>query len=263
MGEPYAVLNLPGIKDWAPRRRTIGFSIHHTVTRPPADDPDAEIASILAVHNYHAGLGWGGHGYHAAGFESGRWYLINANMNLPRAGVANRNHELYHIVAYGIYTYSVPPGGMLHAISSALNHAKGVYGDLPHAGHREWAVAGYETGCPGEKFEQWVPYLGDEGGDEDMPDPRLSDSDIEDLKYLMRRNSRDGTWYPDWEDLRQLAHDTAAVRDSHSKAIAELGVMVNDLKNQDMTPDEIEARILEIEETLKRSGELYANLGGR
>jgi hypothetical protein len=166
MGNPYRVLNLPGI-GWPDRRETTDFSIHHTVTRPPADDPAAELDSIMAVHNYHRDvMAFGGHGYHAACFESGRWWLVNANTDIARAGVGNRNTKLYHIAAYGTYSNSVPPDGMLYALSSALEFARDRYGDKPWGGHRDYMLPGFETTCPGNKWQEWVPTLGQE--EEDM-----------------------------------------------------------------------------------------------
>lgn len=171
MGNPYQTLNLPGLDalEWWDRATTDTFSVHHTVTQPPANNIGAELASIMAVHAYHRDPNpainkgpWGGHGYHAACFNSGRWWRVNANDKIPRAGVAHHNHHVLHIACYDTLTNKLPEDGMIEAVNSAIDFYRDEFGDCQILAHRQMITPGYETSCPGDVWQQWVPFLGEE-----------------------------------------------------------------------------------------------------
>lgn len=131
-------------------KRPLGIAIHHTVT------PNVEFATygdkvnfVKAIDDYHYRQGWGGFGYHFIVFPDGEWFQCQP-FGRGRAHVAGRNHELYGVVLAGTFT-SVEPGyrqlfGVITACSYIVEQA-GV--ELPVAGHRDWALPGWETACPG------------------------------------------------------------------------------------------------------------------
>lgn len=121
----------------------IGTAIHHSVTFMHTEATESqELNHIRAIDNYHLSLGYGGFGYHAAAFPSGRAYLCGDGQ---RAHVEGRNHQLYGIVAIGNFVDALPTPAQLDAIRSLI-----VYPELPVKGHNEWALPGKGTACAGQ-----------------------------------------------------------------------------------------------------------------
>lgn len=158
-----AIMDFPSLTSaagWPRRTWTIGFSLHHTVTPfVPSDfnangirDADDEIEALRQINAYHLTLDFGGMGYHALCFASGRWYKSGLDPFVARAGVKDRNHELYHIAAIGDYSQVTPAALLQQALSEAIVDAIEQLGDHPFAGHRYYALPGSGTACPGDAF---------------------------------------------------------------------------------------------------------------
>lgn len=173
-----AILSLPSLTSAFPsaypaRTHTIGIAVHHT-TGPgwpervnPGDikNIDDELAYLMAIHNYHANpqydpqgnvlkSAWGGLGYHAAAFPSGRWYLSHENLLLQRAGVASRNFEIISVVMVGNFSDKAPGFLQQEGCAEAIAYIIEELGDLSFQGHRDWALPGHGTACPGDAYYQ-------------------------------------------------------------------------------------------------------------
>lgn len=128
----------------------IGFAVHHSVTTMPANATEAdERLHIQTIDRYHASLGWGGFGYTAVAFPSGRSYQCG-DLDSQRAHVKGRNHELIGVVAIGTFTDKLPAEPQLNAIAECLSAFRGAFGSLPVKGHSAWALPGEGTACPGQ-----------------------------------------------------------------------------------------------------------------
>jgi len=126
----------------------IGIAIHHTVTRMRPDASEAqERTHIKIIDQYHLDQGFGGFGYHAIVFPSGRSYECG-NIDLARAHVAQRNHQLIGVALVGDFSNSLPEILQLEELGNVLN-AIDPSETLPIHGHKHWAVAGWGTECPG------------------------------------------------------------------------------------------------------------------
>lgn len=131
----------------------IGVAIHYTVTDPngPAT-PDAEAteaqerAHIRAIDQYHVSLDYGGFAYNGIAFASGRAYYCGRGR---RAHVALRNHELRGYVFCGTFTDEQPTDAAFGAMRELLQADRDQFGPKPIKGHREWALPGHGTACPG------------------------------------------------------------------------------------------------------------------
>lgn len=131
-------------------QNVIGFVVHHSVTAMPANASEAaERQHIQVIDRYHLSLGWGGFGYHACAFPSGRAYMCG-DLNSQRAHVKGRNHELIGVVAVGTFTDALPGQPQMSAIQECLNEFRKPYGGLPARGHGQWALPGEGTACPGQ-----------------------------------------------------------------------------------------------------------------
>ncbi len=132
---------------FAPLGNVLGIALHHTVTTisPLASEAEEE-AHARAIDSYHAGKKWGGIGYHYLVFPSGRAYRVGWGQ---RAHVANRNHELIGIAWVGDLSARVPGEIEIAAAAECVADAwRRIGREVPCRGHREWAVAGWETACP-------------------------------------------------------------------------------------------------------------------
>jgi len=149
----------------AQRVRTIGFSWNHSVGQTEFPDRNAngttmdeEIAHIKAINDYHIRQNYGGFGYTAIGFTSGRVYAAGDGLG-QRAHVAYRNHELEGFCLAGTFTTADVPLGLVLGAGRWLYAKRQQYGDLPSKGHGQWAVPGWETSCPGEGGLRAIPNI--------------------------------------------------------------------------------------------------------
>lgn len=149
-------------------RRTVdqitGIALHHDAAFFDGRDKnfngtteDEEKARILAVHRLHTQTnGWAGIGYHLYVFPSGRMWHVG-DLLTSRAHVYKRNPGLVGIVAAGDFSSVAPTIGTLLAYANAIDAVnRQLRKPLVYKGHREWAIPGGETACPGDTFQQWI-----------------------------------------------------------------------------------------------------------
>lgn len=84
-------------------------------------------------------------------------YQMNPH-NMQAAGVANRNHECYHVCAATNFT-GFPSADWLEASAQALADAQLRYPLAKIVGHTEIATPGNGTTCPGALWSAWKPDL--------------------------------------------------------------------------------------------------------
>lgn len=143
----------------APMGTVIGHAVHHTVTTMAATATEAqERAHIRAIDRGHVPT-LGLFAYHMAVFPSGRAYLCG-HLSGQRAHVAKRNHELAGVVLVGDFSSGLPTAAQWSGLREALLLMRQVYPDKPIRGHREWALPGEGTVCPGQVVPRnWEAFL--------------------------------------------------------------------------------------------------------
>lgn len=135
---------------------TIGIGVHHSVGNSAVQDEAGERATIRAIDLQHVGQGFGGFGYHYIVFPSGRAYFCGGGQ---RAHVAGRNHELIGVVLSGTFTAVQPTEAAMSGLREVLLHLRAEW-DIPVKGHREWALPGEGTACPGVVVPRdWEAFL--------------------------------------------------------------------------------------------------------
>lgn len=166
-------LDLPGLDaiGWPRLTHIEKLSIHHTAIAVPL--PGGELDHVMAIHRYHASTqydpagnvtkqSWGGIGYHGLYVPTNRTlYLANADLTIPRAGVANRNRTTIHLCIAGNYMAEAPWPTAISDMAEAVRLLRRDVGiaDLPLIAHRDWAVPEYPTACPGDTYATWLPQL--------------------------------------------------------------------------------------------------------
>lgn len=142
-----------------PKADILGKAAHHSVSggtffMAGQTTPQDEINHIRMIDQYHVSIDFGGFGYHACGFASGRSYQTG-DFNGARAHIAGRNHELLGWVLVGDYTDQLPPTGAIAAAAECERAFDTYLGrQVPLKGHRDWALPGYGTTCPGRIRER-------------------------------------------------------------------------------------------------------------
>lgn len=171
-----------GVTFWGRTAEQVtGLALHHDAVAFQDIDRnfsgttiDEERARMQASYNWHTkfrdgnpdmkrigvdGWNWPGMGYHLYAFPSGRIYLVG-DLATVRAHVAHRNTPLAGLVLAGDFTNAPPVDGLLLAAGSALLYIWGWTGRIIEPrGHRQWAVAGWGTACPGNTYQAWVPSI--------------------------------------------------------------------------------------------------------
>ncbi len=125
--------------------------IHHTGV-----DTDSDPASIA---EYHLALGWPGIGYHFVIRYNGEIAQAN-DLSLGSYNVAGRNAECVGIVLTGNFTHHQPTPLQLGAARNLCRVLMPVLdpdedGSVLVVGHRDIALRGYETSCPGATWPEW------------------------------------------------------------------------------------------------------------
>ena len=120
------------------------------------------IEDIRAVHSYHLSKGWGGIGYHRVLAETVNGGPIGdfwvSDPNLQRAHIAYRNHEcigLSMLTNVDTHPNALPAAKWLAALIDAVANLKRLYPAAKIVGHREVALPGYGTACPGKRWFDW------------------------------------------------------------------------------------------------------------
>lgn len=138
------------------RQTTRFIAFHHAAFTYPVG------GAALSIYNYHRSRwpAYAAAGYHvicqqdADGIHA---YQVNPH-DMQGAGVAGRNHETYHVCAATNFT-GLPSADWFEASALALAEAKQRYPQAQIVGHKEIALPGYETACPGPRWLDWKPQL--------------------------------------------------------------------------------------------------------
>jgi hypothetical protein len=135
-------------------RQTTNFIvIHHAAATYRKGD------AVRVIHAYHSSKwpNYSGIGYHAICQEeqdnSIQCYLVNPP-NMIGAGVANRNHETFHIcLATNLTGY--PEARWIDAAREAYQYARKLYPNARLVGHKDIALSAFPTSCPGKEWPKW------------------------------------------------------------------------------------------------------------
>lgn len=125
--------------------------IHHSAT--------AGDCSAQAVADWHVNHnGWPGIGYH---------YLVHPDGQIDYAGdigterynVAGRNHECIGICLAGTFDKRWPTNEQLRAARGVVHAMRLFVPSAAVVGHRDIALPGYETECPGALWPQFREFV--------------------------------------------------------------------------------------------------------
>ncbi len=133
------------LADLEPGAKLNWLVVHHTAT---AGDVTAH-----AIARYHvANLAWPGIGYHLLVHQDGSIDYVGDILQV-RYNVASLNPQVIGVCLPGDFT-NRPPGRLqLEAARDLLANLQFALGwAVPIAGHREIALPGYGTSCPGDTF---------------------------------------------------------------------------------------------------------------
>ena len=143
------------------RKSTRYIVVHHAAALYPTERGIDDVRSIARYHTINRG--WPGIGYHEVIAERVNGGPLEAfilsNPDLQRAHILNRNHECFGICAATNFGAAVPEQKWIDALALRLAAALRRYPDAQIVGHREIAVRGGETACPGAAWASWKPEL--------------------------------------------------------------------------------------------------------
>lgn len=144
----------------AVRSSTRYLIVHHAAADyPPYFGRD----DVAAIANYHLSKGWSGIGYHEViAQETNNGPIAAYVVSRPdtvRAHIAGRNHECFGICMAANFSRSIPPQQWLDALALRLVAAKKRWPAAQIVGHKDAALKGHGTSCPGEKWAAWKPAL--------------------------------------------------------------------------------------------------------
>lgn len=112
-------------------------------------------SSACAIARYHVDTnGWPGIGYHWVVRQNGVIYYCG-DLETVRYNVAGRNREVVGICLTGDFTTAPPAALQLAAAGRLLRALRDEIGWAELTGHRDIAVPGYATACPGNTWEDW------------------------------------------------------------------------------------------------------------
>lgn len=111
--------------------------------------------SALEVARYHVDKqGWPGIGYHfLAHWDGGIDYA--GDIETIRYNVAKRNVEVVGICLPGNFTYHWPYPRQLRATYDLVKYLRQLLPGVQVVGHRDIAVEGWSTSCPGDMWPDW------------------------------------------------------------------------------------------------------------
>src|SRR5215216_668938 len=136
------------VRDQPNRTSTHYIVVHHASA---FYSPGTACAKIFAFHSSKWPK-YGRIGYHEVIQQERdntlRCYLVNPPL-LQGAGVANRNDECYHICGATSFT-AIPDDAYIEAFAQRCAAALRVYPNAQIVGHKDIALKGYETACPGQ-----------------------------------------------------------------------------------------------------------------
>lgn len=112
-------------------------------------------SSAQAIAEYHVGtLGWPGIGYSWLIHWDGTIEYVG-DMKTIRYQVAGRNNETMGICIPGDWRNTDPPQAALEASRQLWRYLKTTMPWLELKAHREVALPGYATECPGSTWPRW------------------------------------------------------------------------------------------------------------
>jgi len=154
-------LEVKDIRDKLPQkgrylRRELG-QISYLVVHHSGVDVDSSAYAIAAYHV--RSLGWPGIGYHFLVHWDGTTEYVG-DIGQARYNVARRNQEVVGICLPGDFTHREPEAAQLEAARLLLANLQFALGwFVPIVGHKEVALPGYGTACPGDTWDNWKPAL--------------------------------------------------------------------------------------------------------
>jgi hypothetical protein len=119
------------------RRLTDGFAIHHSAGAQHFPTMQHEVDHIDMINQQHIDAGYGGFGYNAIGFESGRVYVVGDGLG-RRAHVAYENGHLEGYCMAGNFAENEVPFGLRLDAGRWLLAKFRQRGLHPVRPHREW-----------------------------------------------------------------------------------------------------------------------------
>ncbi len=128
------------------RPQTLGIIVHHTVTG--TDNP---LAVWQKISQDHVNNGWSGIGY-TFGIDPDGTVRLLGNIDSERAHIYDLNDRFIGVALLGDFTNKPPPDAQLEGLKQAVAYLRGIYGDLPVFQHRQKALQGHETACPGNAW---------------------------------------------------------------------------------------------------------------
>lgn len=163
----------------------VGVALHHTVgTMSPGAPETAEHQVIRAIDQQHLSNGWGGFGYHYVVFPSARAYWCGWG---SRAHVANRNHELIGVAVHGDLRYRRLSEYEVAAVAECIRDAwRRVGREVEVRGHRDYAVPGWGTECPGDGGIASIPDVVRAAREDDMDEATVRRIIREELGAITR-----------------------------------------------------------------------------
>ncbi|HEY1011149.1 MAG TPA: N-acetylmuramoyl-L-alanine amidase [Herpetosiphonaceae bacterium] len=191
---------------WEPRTETTHIVVHHAAALYPQQ---RGIEDVRSVADYHVKTrGWSGIGYHIAlaeitqGGAIGRYNL--SRLNTQRAHIAMLNHRMVGVSC--LTNFDAHPGKLpiqkwLDALVETLRELVKLYPKARIVGHRDVALPGYETICPGSRWADWKPGLlkavGSPAAALPAPAPSLPAGTYPvDPAFLAYWQASGGTWQP-------------------------------------------------------------------
>ena len=154
----------PGGSTTRPRDigRLRGFAVHHDgVIMEPGDRDysgstlNEDLDRLAVIYSVGINNGWGGFPYHFVVSPNGRTFYT-CSVGVFGAHVARRNHELIGIAFMGNFVHHPPGQQQLCAGGLAVLSGFVFTGALRDVrGHREWALPGEGTVCPGDTWWTW------------------------------------------------------------------------------------------------------------
>lgn len=167
-----------------------------THTEAGADMPatatvDQEVARIRAIDAFHRTLGWGGFGYNAAAFPSGRAYE-GRGAGRSGAHTKGQNHKpAIMLPGHGDRTAMTAAQITAHRRIQAQWIRDGHLTERPHvSGHRDYAA----KSCPGSKVYPQLPQVrGVTAAELDPPKPTPAPPQEDDMGTFILKKRRQGT----------------------------------------------------------------------
>jgi hypothetical protein len=137
-------------------------AIHHDAAMMNPGDLDysgsslnEDMARLDIIYRHSLNQGWGGFPYHLVASPNGRAFYTT-DVSLFGATVAARNHQLLGVALMGNFMLAQPGDTQLCAAARCLLATWALTGRLLAPwGHRELALPGYATSCPGDTWPQW------------------------------------------------------------------------------------------------------------